>query len=217
MKEQKKPISRKDNLVVQELDGEVLIYDLDKNKAFCLNETSSLVWQLCDGNKTISEISESMSRKLNQPANEDLVWLAIDQLKKEKLIINGAELPSKFEGMNRREVIKKVGLGTMIALPIVSGMIAPSAINAASPGAGSPPGTVLGTTSTMGSQFAGDDCGTGATDTATRNTACTTAFGATATTMCSTMMTVGTSTGCTSVNSGFPAFQQTSTFMCVCG
>jgi hypothetical protein len=126
------PVSRKDNLVVQEMDGEVLIYDLAENKAYCLNETSALIWQACDGNKSTAEISEFISQELNSPANEDLIWLAIDQLKKEKLIENGDEIPNNFAGMSRREVIKKVGLGTMIALPIVASMVAPSAVSAAS-------------------------------------------------------------------------------------
>lgn len=126
------PLSRKENLVVQELDGEVLIYDLGANKAFCLNETSALVWETCDGIKSVSEISRILGEKLNVPANEDLVWLAIDQLKKEKLIANGEELVSNFAGMNRREVIKKVGLATMAVLPVVASLAAPSSANAAS-------------------------------------------------------------------------------------
>lgn len=132
MKNQKNPLSRKEDIVVQELDGEVLIYDLKDNKAFCLNETSALVWQMCDGENSISEISKGLSKKLNSPANEDLVWLALDQLKKEKLIENEVETPASFAGMNRRDVIKKVGLASMIALPVVAGLVAPTAANAAS-------------------------------------------------------------------------------------
>lgn len=128
------PLSRKEDIVIQEADGEVLIYDMSKNKAFCLNETSALVWQMCDGNKSVSEISKGISKKLGAPSNEDLVWLAIDQLKKENLIANSEELSSNFEGMSRREVIKKVGLGTMIALPIVTGLVAPTAVHALSSG-----------------------------------------------------------------------------------
>lgn len=152
MKAKNNPVSRKDNIVTQELDGEVLIYDLAKNKAFCLNETSALVWEMCDGNKSVSEISEGVSKKLNSPANEDLVWLAIDQLKKENLIANGEELPNNFEGVNRREVIKKVGLASMIALPVVAGLIAPTAAHAAS-------GTLVnGTACTASSQCASGCC-----------------------------------------------------------
>ncbi len=53
----KYPLGRRDNLVVQEIDGEIMIYDLTDNKVFCLNETSALIWQLCDGNKSALEIS----------------------------------------------------------------------------------------------------------------------------------------------------------------
>jgi len=132
MKKRIAPKARKENLVVQESDGEVLIYDLNTNKACCLNETSSLVWQLCDGDKSVSEISESISRKLNSPANEDFVWLALDQLKKENLIENKDEVVVDFNGLSRREVIKKVGLASIVALPLVSSLVAPMAINATS-------------------------------------------------------------------------------------
>jgi hypothetical protein len=126
MKSNNNPLSRRDNLVIQELDGEVLIYDLSDNKAFCLNETSALIWQACDGTKSAAEISNIISEKLNSPANEDFVWFAIDQLKKENLVKNSDQLPNNFAGMSRREVIKKVGLGTMIALPIISSMVTPA-------------------------------------------------------------------------------------------
>lgn len=132
MKQKVAPLSRKKDIVVQDLNGEILIYDLKSNKALCLNETSALVWQACDGNKSVNEISESIGKKLNQPANEDLIWLALDQLKKENLIENSDELASHFSGMSRREAIKKVGLATMIALPIVTGLVAPKAAMAQS-------------------------------------------------------------------------------------
>ena len=82
------PKSRSTNIVVQELKDEVLIYDLDKNKAYCLNETSALVWQLCDGKNTASEISDKISTQLRTLVSEDLVWLALDQFSKDGLLEN---------------------------------------------------------------------------------------------------------------------------------
>ena len=114
------------------MDNEILIYDLTSNKAFCLNETSALVWQLCDGNKSVPEIAEHLSRKFNSAVNEELVWLALDQLKREKLVSNCDELNTKFNGTSRREVIKRVGTSTMIALPLISSLIAPHAASAQS-------------------------------------------------------------------------------------
>ncbi len=126
------PKGRKSSLVVQELNNEIMIYDITENKALCLNETSAIVWQACDGNNTISEITLILTEKLGKSANEDLVWLAIEQLKKENLIENSNELRSPFLGMSRRDVIKKVGLGTMIAFPIVASLTAPIGIQAGS-------------------------------------------------------------------------------------
>lgn len=126
------PKVRSENIVVQDLGNEILIYDLKVDKAFCLNEVSKIVWQACDGRQTISEIIEDVGFKLNSPPNEDLVWFALNQLNKENLLENGENLPNHFAGMSRREVIKKIGLGTMMALPIVASMVAPTSFHAAS-------------------------------------------------------------------------------------
>lgn len=132
MKKETAPQSRKENLVVQEIDGEILIYDLQNDKAFCLNSTSALVWQACDGNRNIKEISDFVSQKLNSPTNDDLIWLALEQLKKEKLIDKSTEPDGRFAGLSRRDVIKKIGLASAVALPVVASMVAPLAAHAAS-------------------------------------------------------------------------------------
>jgi hypothetical protein len=127
-----KPISRKTNIVVQDLENEVLIYDLTINKAFCLNQTSRLVFELCDGKRTIADISDEMSKRLKTLISEDFVYLALDELKKNNLLENSDELTNHFVGMSRREVVKRVGLASMIALPVISSVIAPSAAMAQS-------------------------------------------------------------------------------------
>jgi len=132
MEKQLLPLSHRENLVVQELNGEVLIYDLEKNKAFCLNETSALVYQLCDGTKSVSDIGKAMGEKLELPVADELVWLALDQLKKENLLDDSRKLESKFEGLSRRDVIRKVGLASLVALPVISSLVAPPAAAAQS-------------------------------------------------------------------------------------
>lgn len=127
-----KPKSRQENIVVQDLQDETLIYDLTTDKAFCLNETSSFVWQNCDGEKEVGQIAEGLARKNRQPVNEDIVWLAIEQLRADNLLSDAEISADVFAGMNRREIIKKVGLATMIALPVVFGLTAPTAVHAAS-------------------------------------------------------------------------------------
>lgn len=127
-----KPKTRNENIVIQEMNKEILIYDLKDNKAFCLNETSAIIYQLCDGKRTIREIADVMSMKLKTLVSEDYVPLPLHELKKDRLLENADEFEDYFAGMSRREMVKKVGLASMIALPIISSVIAPLAVSAAS-------------------------------------------------------------------------------------
>ncbi len=126
------PKRRSENIVVQDLNDEVLVYDLDRNKAVCLNETAMIVWNLCDGGKPISGIAREAGKKLNKPVTDELIWLAIDQLKRENLLSNGEAVEPDFNGLARREVIKKTGIAAMVALPIVTSILAPQALAAQS-------------------------------------------------------------------------------------
>jgi hypothetical protein len=128
------PKGRENDIVIQQLNDEVLIYDLTTSKAFCLNETSAAIWNLCDGESSVSDITKQLSKQLKSPVTEDFVWLALDGLKKENLIENETQMSTPFEGLSRREVIRKVGIGSMIALPMISSLIAPTAAHAQSAG-----------------------------------------------------------------------------------
>jgi hypothetical protein len=128
------PKVRQDNIVTQESNGELLIYDLMLHKTYCLNQTSAMVYQLCDGDNSVSAIRESVAHKLKQPVPEDLVWLALDELKRNNLLADSNEIEINFNGLSRREMIRKVGLASMITLPIIYSLIAPTAAIAQSVG-----------------------------------------------------------------------------------
>ena len=125
MNNSQKPTARKEGLVIQEMPDEVLVFDLETNKAHCLNETAAFVWKACDGKNSIADITKLFGNQSGTPVQEDLVWLAIDQLNENNLL--EAELKADFNGQSRREVIKKIGLAAVIALPIVSSLVAPTA------------------------------------------------------------------------------------------
>jgi Coenzyme PQQ synthesis protein D (PqqD) len=124
--------TRESDLVVQDLKSEILIYDLRIDKAFCLNFTAAIVWRLCDGKRSAAEMSQLISEKLESPVSEDFIWLALDQLKRENLLATPEVIKNKFAGLSRRELAKKIGLGSMIALPLITSVVAPTAINAQS-------------------------------------------------------------------------------------
>jgi hypothetical protein len=150
------PLARKANLVIQELDNEILIYDLKINKVFSLNETSALVWQFSDGSRSTAEIAQVISQTLKLPIKEDFVWLALSQLGKEKLLDN--EIPVNFQGSTRREVIKRIGLASMITLPMISTLIAPAALHAQSTNCGTTPNIALGCSCVVGGLANSSNC-----------------------------------------------------------
>lgn len=148
----RKPMSRTEDLVIQESNGEILIYDLRTNKAFCLNETSSLVWKACDGTRNVSEIRTNVSNALGSKLSDDFIWLALDQLKNDLLVEDVPDSSGRFKGLSRREVIRKVAVGSLVALPVVAGLVAPPAYAQAS---------VCGTTCTCkGTTTSGQICST---------------------------------------------------------
>lgn len=117
------PIARQNGLVVQEMPDEVLVYDLDTNKAHCLNGSAALVWKSCDGNNSVADIVKQFESNGNGKVTEDFVWLAIDQLNDNNLL-EGKVAP-RFVGQSRRQVLKTIGLASMVALPVIASLVAP--------------------------------------------------------------------------------------------
>lgn len=127
-----KPIARKDDLVLQEMEEEILVYDLRTDKAICLNQTSALVWQNCDGKKTVAEIAGNLEKRLDAPVDEKIVRFALSKLKEANLLENKEGLPDHFKGISRRQVIREIGLTSMVAIPVVASLVAPLAVHAQS-------------------------------------------------------------------------------------
>lgn len=131
------PTARKTGLVIQEMPDELLVYDTENNKAHCLNRTAAFVWKSCDGRKSAADIAHLFQTESDGKMSEDMVWLAIDQLNENDLLEQ--QIKSAFAGQSRRDVIKKIGFASVIALPIVASLVAPkNAFAASSCGCSSP-------------------------------------------------------------------------------
>ena len=140
------PMAQTDGYVVQKSGDELLVYGLADNRAICLNKTASLVWDRCDGAHSVSDICRALEDEFGKPVEEDMVLFAIEKLSDEGLLVDGETYQGAFDGLSRREVVKRIGFGSLVALPIVSAVIAPKAAFAAS-GCGAPGS--IGTPATM--------------------------------------------------------------------
>ena len=130
MKISHNPIARRSGLVIQEMPGEVLVYDLDRDKAHCLNESAALIWHSCDGTNSVDDIVRKLEENSRGKVSEDLVWLALDQLNENDLLEAGTG--THFKGQSRRELLKKIGLASVIALPVIASLVTPQSVMAAS-------------------------------------------------------------------------------------
>ena len=144
------PRAREERLIIKHLPDEVLIYDLDRDKAHCLNQTAARIWQNCDGKKSVSQLRELMERQIGNPVPEEIIWLALDQLEKFKLLDRTPVRPVSLSGMSRRELVRRIGV-VAIGIPVVLSITAPTAQAQAS---GLPPGSCCGNPS----QCASNSC-----------------------------------------------------------
>jgi hypothetical protein len=126
------PHARKEGLLVQELPDEVLVYDLERHEAHCLNPTAALVWKHCDGRTTVSEMVRLLEKSLETSVDEDVVWCALNQLEKDKLLREPLAWPIGVERISRRELVRRLGIGAAIAIPLVTSIVAPTTAYAGS-------------------------------------------------------------------------------------
>jgi hypothetical protein len=135
MKQQPKaetnPLARREGLVIRELADEVLVYDLDRDRAHCLNQTAAFVWQRCDGRTSTGEIARALGKRVSTPVDEKLVWLALDQLAENDLLKCRLVTPPSLAGINRRQMVRVLGLAAVVAVPLVTSIVAPTAVQAA--------------------------------------------------------------------------------------
>ena len=131
------PNVRTERLLVQDVLDEIVVFDLDRNKAHSLNPTAAVVWTQCARQRPRAEAVELLSRKLGSGNGETALDFALAQLQRARLLEDPI---ARAEGMSRRAVIRRIGLAAVAAsVPIVTSLVAPPAAHAQSClGPGSP-------------------------------------------------------------------------------
>jgi hypothetical protein len=128
------PRARSERLVVQDLEDEVLVYDLDRHRAHSLNPTAALVWRQCDGRTSVAEVATLLERELGLPPDEDVVWLALRRLQAAHLLRDQLAWEERANP-SRRTLVRRLGLagGLALMLPVVESIVAPTPAYAVTP------------------------------------------------------------------------------------
>ncbi len=128
------PRARQDELVVEELQDETLVYDLERHKARCLNPTAALVWRHCDGQTSVAEVAALLEEQSATPADESVVWMALDRLSRAHLLSEPVTLPADRTRYSRREMLRTLRrvAGISLLLPVIESIVSPLAAAQAS-------------------------------------------------------------------------------------
>lgn len=111
------PLARNEDLIVEDLSDEVLIYDQRTDEAHCLTREVAMVWRVCDGRTTPADLAAALD------LDKETVEAAIAELATCSLLNNVAP-----DGITRREAgmrMAKVG-GAVAATPLIYSILAPT-------------------------------------------------------------------------------------------
>jgi hypothetical protein len=118
-----KPLAKQDQLVVEELGDELLIYDLHSDRAHSLSCDAARVWKACDGKTKAEALAAQVG--LDHATVAD----ALEQLRVCELLDEGPQLNGNGNGLTRRGLtLRAVKLGAAAAAaPLIVSIAAPTA------------------------------------------------------------------------------------------
>lgn len=121
------PVARTNDVYIQPLSNEVVVYDRTSHQAHCLSMTTFKVWENADGTRSIDQMAELLNKDLNLACGRDVVLLALEDLRKANLL-QTATLPEQAPLPSRRDVARKLSVAGLSAslLPFIGSMVAPT-------------------------------------------------------------------------------------------
>jgi hypothetical protein len=122
------PLARSENLVVEEVAGELLIYDTSTDRAHCLNESAAAIWRHCDGTRSVDKLANHLFPKLEASDATQIVRVGVERLRRRHLI-EGALIKDAKVDLSKRQMLKKVAIlaaAAGVVAPLISSIVAPS-------------------------------------------------------------------------------------------
>jgi hypothetical protein len=125
-----KPAARRTGLVVRDLPAELIVYDLERHQAHCLNQTAASVFRGADGTRSLEDLGTLLGEGFDRAEREAAVRMALDQLASAQLL-DPLSPVEPGGGLSRRSALRRAGLGAALLLPAVASVVAPTPAEAA--------------------------------------------------------------------------------------
>ena len=153
-----RPVARNEDLLVEEIHDETVVFDTRSREAHCLSPLAAVVFSHCDGETSKDELVALAAEKLGEPVDAERVQDALAQLEERSLLAG----QGRDDGLSRRQMIKRsaVAGGVVASVPLITSVLPPTAAAAATATCGGPPPlpTVLCCPCQTGSGANKDEC-----------------------------------------------------------
>lgn len=129
----KKPVARSDDLLVEQVGDETVVYDLETKQAHCLKPLASFVFARSDGQTAIKELVSLANEQFGTPISVEQLADTVDELESAGLLQRPPVLVQT--GISRRDMVRKVafaGATATVAGTMVTTIGAPTALAACS-------------------------------------------------------------------------------------
>ena len=100
------PEARKAGTLVQESGDELLVYDVERDQAHCLNAVTTLVWRYADGKTPVPSLVERIRQESPAEIDETTVWLALVSLSGAHLLVKQVERSVLRAAFARRQLAR---------------------------------------------------------------------------------------------------------------
>lgn len=122
------PMARTTGLLESPADDELVLYDVEHDRAHALNAPALALWRACDGTADVAELARLLA------TDRDVVWFGLRELDQQGLLVSPLPASTDLRRIGRREMLRKVAVGGTIglAVPTIISVVAADPAAAAS-------------------------------------------------------------------------------------
>jgi hypothetical protein len=157
-----RPVARTEDLLVEEIHDETVVFDTRSREAHCLSPLATLVFANCDGETSVEDLAALATDAIGEPVDTGKVHEALAQLEERSLLMTVAPDGVAQNGLSRRQVLKRGAVtgGLVASAPLITSVFPPPAVAGSTASCGGPPPlpTVLCCPCTTGSGANKEEC-----------------------------------------------------------
>lgn len=117
MTSEKLPKLRSSDIVVQAVEGELVVYDVRTHEAHSLDAVATAIWLAHDGTRDLVEVARHASATSGATVDAAVVAATIGKFA--ELGLTESEPAQRREGVSRRAMMRSLGKAAMVALPVI--------------------------------------------------------------------------------------------------